>query len=523
MAREITPIPTPFVETLLLGKNTIIGWVGSIAEDGTAIPEVNAYIYVYVNGFLVNTPVIDEHGNYINTNTKILSNKYGYWATDNISFDAYPGYKIGQEVYFKAKAKLKTLSAACVPYVVNGTQTPINLGIYSALNQPRAPYKDEIELYGGMSYWLYSVPTNPELYATEEKTFEDWYEKHHVNKDKFGTPIKDCNTELYIYSNNIYKGKIQQNTILGNDVAFSMDADPELEVPTTDFFTNNYLKFIVDNSELEIDLSGLSIYIDQETRKIKSSDLIEYLNNLSEFQDYCIAASLYTKSNDSPKQLKLSSYYTLDFYDIKPITLKPRTAPKISGVLNGNMTPGNHNVRISFVYYDGTESQPGPISNSIEISYSDSFGSSVYKALYLTNIEIGPLNVKARKIWLSKAGNLNNWYYATSIQDNISTTLLISNPDNTLNTILPFNETVSTNDIQLINTLFGNYTLFPGKNSNSEFYNYFNRNTGNWKYSSLDQDLLNSNIIKTVPWKTGEHLTARAYNNPPLVMDTFNN
>ena len=63
-----TATPIPYIETILPGRNKIKGWVG-IIKDNKILPEKSAYIYVYINGFLINPPEILPNGGYKNIKT----------------------------------------------------------------------------------------------------------------------------------------------------------------------------------------------------------------------------------------------------------------------------------------------------------------------------------------------------------------------------------------------------------------------------------------------------------------------
>lgn len=123
-----TPTPTIFVDSTFAAQPYLSGWVGTINSDGTATPEPNAYIYIYINGFLVNPPSFDQNGVY--NLTKIFSDSNGNWQTTNSLLYTNAIYlNKGSVVTVKAKSQRKDISDLSTPYVIQGMVTPINLGV----------------------------------------------------------------------------------------------------------------------------------------------------------------------------------------------------------------------------------------------------------------------------------------------------------------------------------------------------------------------------------------------------------
>lgn len=123
-----TPTPTIFIDSTFGPQPYLSGWVGTINSDGSTIPEVNAYIYVYIDGFLVNPPSFDDKGVY--NLTKIFSDSNGNWQTTNSLLETNAIYlNKGSSVTLKAKSRGKDISDLSVPYVIQGMVTPVNLGV----------------------------------------------------------------------------------------------------------------------------------------------------------------------------------------------------------------------------------------------------------------------------------------------------------------------------------------------------------------------------------------------------------
>src|SRR5271169_616514 len=170
-------VPVPFIEKITPGKNGVEGFVG----NGT-IPEPNAFIYIYINGFLINPPALNSDGSFSNTKTAVISDSKGNWTTSKFFFDALPAFQYGQTVTFRAKAPSKQISDRSVPYIIGGMTTPIDLGIIGDGGLLRAPYEGESSIIGRVSYWMGNV---------------DPY---------IGIPIHDCSNHIYIYIDGMHAG-----------------------------------------------------------------------------------------------------------------------------------------------------------------------------------------------------------------------------------------------------------------------------------------------------------------------------
>ena len=154
---KTTATPVPYIETILPGRNKIKGWIGTIVNN-KVVPEANAYIYIYINGFLINPPEVLPDGTYKNTKTSVVSLADGKWETSTFFFDVLPAFEYGAIITFKAKAPLKSISESSIPYAIGATPTPIDLGVYDSFGVRRDPYEGETSIMGRMSYWFRQEP-----------------------------------------------------------------------------------------------------------------------------------------------------------------------------------------------------------------------------------------------------------------------------------------------------------------------------------------------------------------------------
>lgn len=181
-----TPTPTITVESTFATPPFLSGWVGTVKADGTKVPEVGAYIYIYMDGFLLNPPSFDEDGKY-NSPIQVFSDSTGVWKavgiSDNISLIFM---NRGGIVTVQAKTRHKDISYLSTPYVVQGMVTPIELGVTGDFGEFRPPKDGEFILMGRLSYWYPDIS------------------------------IKN-NNRLLVYNNGYLLGEVQSNKILGYD------------------------------------------------------------------------------------------------------------------------------------------------------------------------------------------------------------------------------------------------------------------------------------------------------------------
>lgn len=228
-SRVKTSVPYPYIETILPGISGCSGIIGTY-EKNMFVPEVGAYIYVYINGFLINPPSLGSKGDYQNTNTAIISDQNGNWKIDSLFFDVLPVFAYGQTITFRAKAPLKQMSDRSVPYAIGSTPTPIDVGIIGDFGIVRPPYVGEYSLMGRMSYWLNSISGQ-------------------------GEPNFDCNNHIYVYVNGVHAGtygnilgEIFKNEIRGVGVTY----------PISTSLNNKSLFLTVDDQPLEVPIKNLT-------------------------------------------------------------------------------------------------------------------------------------------------------------------------------------------------------------------------------------------------------------------------
>jgi hypothetical protein len=239
---KITPIPTPYIETILPGRNVIQGWVGEVVNN-KIVPEKNAYIYIYVNGFLINPPEINSDGSYKNTKTLVLSDKNGDWSTGTFFFDIIPALEYGATITFKAKSLLKKISPASVPFAIGATPTPIELGVYDSVGRHRPPYEGESSIMGHISYWFKQLPDS---------------------KGYTGYPLFNCENKVYVYVDGVHEGtnnqtigEVFKNEIRGTNATFPIYVNVKNQVLPIKVGTNqvNIPLFSLNSSDTPV-LSG---------------------------------------------------------------------------------------------------------------------------------------------------------------------------------------------------------------------------------------------------------------------------
>lgn len=184
---RVSATPTPYIETILPGRTSIKGWVGTI-DNNKVMPEPNAYIYVYINNFLINPPDTLPDGTYKNTDTAVVSDAEGNWSTNTFFFGTIPPFEYGAVITFRAKAPLKSISEASVPYAIGATPTPIDLGVYDSLGKKRRPYEGETSIMGRISYWFRQLPDA---------------------MGNTGYPQFNCDTHVYVYVDGVHQGSTE--------------------------------------------------------------------------------------------------------------------------------------------------------------------------------------------------------------------------------------------------------------------------------------------------------------------------
>ena len=253
-----TATPIPYIETILPGRNKIKGWVG-IIKDNKILPEKSAYIYVYINGFLINPPETLPNGGYKNIKTAILSKEDGSWETSTFFFDVFPSFEYGAVITFKAKAPLKDMSEPSIPYAIGATPTPIELGVYDSLGKKRNPYDGETSIMGRMSYWFRQEPD--------------------INGQK-GYPQFNCDTKVYVYLDGIHEGsskesgigEIYKNEIRGTSAIF----------PIYGNINNQVLPLKVGSNQLNVPFSELSPFDQPVLEGLKNGSNKEYIFTLED-------------------------------------------------------------------------------------------------------------------------------------------------------------------------------------------------------------------------------------------------
>lgn len=120
---EITPTPIIYVEDIRLNDLSINGAVFSVASDGSYIPEVGAFVYIYVNDLLSNEVV--NFSSLLNRGTRsgyvTTTNTDGTWICPISSIRA------GMRLTATAQAVGKLMSLPSVPYRVGSLPVPTGI------------------------------------------------------------------------------------------------------------------------------------------------------------------------------------------------------------------------------------------------------------------------------------------------------------------------------------------------------------------------------------------------------------
>ena len=95
----------------------------------------------------------------------------------------------------------------------------------------------------------------------------------------------------------------------------------------------------------------------------------------------------------------------------------PTTAPTAAVAAGAGVPAGNHTYKVTFLYYDAAESNPGPISNQVTVAAGPN------QQVDLTSIPVGGYGVTARKIYRDLNGN-GVYVLVGTINDN--TTVIFS-------------------------------------------------------------------------------------------------
>jgi len=223
-----TATPTPYVEEITPGVNFLRGWVGTVDVNGRILPEVNAYIYLYLNGFLINPPEINKDGTIKIKENTILSDTNGNWETTAFFFDVFSMSNYGQTITLRAKAPYKTISDRSIPYAIGSTPTPTNLCVIAENGLMRPPYEGENHVIGNLSYYI---------------------------NNGTGLPNFDCNTRVFVYLNNVHVGS--NGTVLGEVFR------NELRGYSAKFPINNedlegkVLSFLLDNNRVDVPFTNI--------------------------------------------------------------------------------------------------------------------------------------------------------------------------------------------------------------------------------------------------------------------------
>jgi hypothetical protein len=267
--RVKTTTPIPFIETIVAPYRDITGYV----------VEPNSYIYIYINGFLINPPIYDNKTRTYDSSA-VLSDSNGQWQITSSFFDTFPDFLTGQVIVFRAKAPLQKISDYSIPYKIGGPQTPIELGVIGEYGVLRTPYAGESSITGRISYWLDHPSQNSERSALPV----------------FGYPM-----HVFVYIDGIHVsnadssiGEVYPNEIRGVDVTFPIGS------------ITGPLSLIVNGKQIDIPINLTYTLNDLDY-------IINYLHSLDEINNNLLRA------DSINGQLRIISPYTLELKQFGPI------------------------------------------------------------------------------------------------------------------------------------------------------------------------------------------------------------
>jgi len=232
-----TATPELYIETVQINSNFAEGWVGSWDSSGNPVPERGAYIYFYLNGFLVNPPELNTDGSYKTTGLTVLTDKNGFWKTASIYFGKFGLLQSGQVLTLRARTPFKSVSDFSVPYVIGGTPVPFDIGVIDSFGDLRPPNNGEISIVGRMTNWI------------AHKTIRTVDNHGNVLSEiTAGQPNFDFNNRIFVYIDGERKGELLKNHIYGKDAVFPTFAD----------LGGKFLDLMVDNQLISIPLDDFS-------------------------------------------------------------------------------------------------------------------------------------------------------------------------------------------------------------------------------------------------------------------------
>lgn len=322
-----TPIPFLFTETLIPSNNFMEGWVGDInavspvtsltgADALQALQDSpsssirvgglnRAYIYLYVDGFLINPPELNPDGSYKTNPLTILTDINGYWKTTAIYFGKYGLFQSGHTLTLKAKAPGMGVSDFSVPYVLGGTPTPINLGTVDSFGRVRPPQAEETSIYGSMSNWL------------------DF---------RTGAPILDDKNRVFIYIDGERKGEVLKNNLVGIDAKFPIIID----------VSNLTLDLLVNNKEINVPLERFDSSTIIDFKELPDGERTVFTFNLLD-----IASLLKVYQNGLRLKEQIDYVYTPDITtNIGTVSIISDKIPKIEDTLYGILELDTVNTKI---------------------------------------------------------------------------------------------------------------------------------------------------------------------------------
>lgn len=230
---DITPTPIIYVEDIRLNDLSINGAVFSISEDGTYVPEVGAFVYVYINDLLSNEAA--NHSSLLSRGSRsgyvTITDSDGKWVCPVSSI------RSGLRITAVAHAVGKSMSLPSTPYRVGSLPVPTELHVVDR-------YGDRVAAKHGQ--------------RTVEGFFEGLQNRKYVRPPGFvgdDTLVPDKYLFPYTYNFDLcpYIDGIKQPRIPDNEIWSRNFIDQSVDINWEDCFT-----VLVQGSPVEICLDGIT-------------------------------------------------------------------------------------------------------------------------------------------------------------------------------------------------------------------------------------------------------------------------
>lgn len=208
--------PTPHIDFLSVfpGCTKITGYVGSFDSIGNYIPDADSYVYIYLDGILVDEKhnTTDPEGEVFPVGTEkavsdiILNERYGVYVTTakdgTWSWFVPMGYNIivGQRIVVTAQTAGKDMSEYSAEEIVGATPVPINIVSLNSDGSNGIIKAGDQTIEGMLDGWISLDIGNTILPYVPDST----------------NPLERQDLTIFVYVNGIQDGSVTNNTIYTN-------------------------------------------------------------------------------------------------------------------------------------------------------------------------------------------------------------------------------------------------------------------------------------------------------------------